>query len=289
MSYSFARHETFHIRTGWLRKGLKAIEENDHIFLEDEAMEELGIGKNMVSSLRYWLQVTGLTDEDYNSDRQKVQIKTSLANDILEYDQYFEDTATFWLIHYNLVRNIELATTWFYFFNYFNYNEFNQDLLIEQLVKYIEMTGEKIPALSSLQKDFNVLVRMYLYDSADNKSPEDSLESPFSELRLFTKSDNGMYKLNRPNIDNLPPKILFYCLLDSVTAEITSVNIEDVLNKENSVGNIFKLTPTLFYKYIDKFEELNYVRLDKHAGLNSIQILEKDKEKVIKEYYQNQL
>ena len=35
MSYHFAKHETFHIRTGWLRKGLNALEKNNHIFEKD--------------------------------------------------------------------------------------------------------------------------------------------------------------------------------------------------------------------------------------------------------------
>ena len=91
MSYSFARHETFHIRTGWLRKGLTALKKDKHIFLEDKAMEELGIGKNMVSSLRYWLQAVGLTQEEYNSRGQKIQVMTELANDLLDFDKYFEE------------------------------------------------------------------------------------------------------------------------------------------------------------------------------------------------------
>ena len=288
MGYSFARHETFHIRTGWLRKGLNALKENEHIFLEEDAMEELGIGKNMVSSLRYWLQATGLTKEEYNSRRQKIQKKTDLAKKILKYDKYFEDPATFWILHYNIVKNeSKLATTWHWFFNYFNYIKFDQELFIDQLKKFIRRTGEKMPAESSLKKDFNVFTRMYLYDSDDNRSPESSLESPFTDLKLLYKSEDNKYKINNPGSDNLPSDILFYCLLDSIENNNLSINIDHALNNINSVGNIFKLTPTIFYNYLNELEEKEYLRVDKQAGLDSITILEDSKENVLKSYYKN--
>ncbi|SJZ77675.1 DUF4007 family protein [Selenihalanaerobacter shriftii] len=286
MSYSFARHETFHIRTGWLRKGLKAIEKNNHIFLETiPAMDELGIGKNMISSLRYWLQVTGLTEEDYDSNRQKIQEKKELTGIVLNYDEYFEDPSTFWLLHFNLCRNKEVATTWYWFFNHFNYLEFDKELFVEELINYIRRTGEEPPAKSSLEKDFNTFKRMYLYDPEDNNSPEDSLQSPFSELKLITKVDTDTYAVNRPSIDTLPPRILFYSLLLSLEAGTKSVNVEEVLNQENSIGRLFKLNISLLYEYLEKLQEIGYLHLDKHAGLNSIQLRELSQDKVLEDYY----
>lgn len=287
LDYSFAKHETFHIRTGWLRKGLDAIKKDNHIFLERmDAMDELGIGSNMIKSLRYWLQAVGLTYEDYNSSRQRVQFKSTLAEKILDYDEFFEDPATFWLLHFNIGRDKELATTWYWFFNHFNYLEFDKELFVDMLIKYIERNGEKPPAESSLKSDFDVLTRMYSYDPKENNSPEDSLESPFKELKLITKIDNRTYKLNRPTLDNLPVEVFLYCLLDSLE-DIRSVNVEELLNKENSIGRVFKLNMNLLYDYIEKLEELGYLRLDKHAGLNSIQLKVEDKEKVLADYYQS--
>ena len=50
----FARHETFHPRFGWLKKGYDAAVKNNNIFLEEDAAVTLGVGKNMVRSIRYW-------------------------------------------------------------------------------------------------------------------------------------------------------------------------------------------------------------------------------------------
>lgn len=289
MEYSFARHETFHVRTGWLRKGLDAIDKNNHIFLETiPAMDELGIGKNMIKSLRYWLQVLGLTDEEFNKKRQKVQKKEGLAEAILNYDEYFEDEATFWLLHFNLVQEEEKATTWYWFFNYFNYLEFDKEIFIDRLKRYIKRSGENPPAESSLESDFNVFRRMYLYNPEEDIHPESSKVSPFRELKLLVSLDNDEYKINRPSLDNLPPRILYYCLLETLEDnQVDSINVESLLNKENSVGKVFKLNMTLLHEYLEKLQDLNYLRLDRQAGLNSIHLKKRPDENkdILKEYY----
>ena len=57
----FKAHESFFIRKGWLYKGLRNIKEQPELFSSKNInpSDVLGIGTNMVRSLRYWLQVTG--------------------------------------------------------------------------------------------------------------------------------------------------------------------------------------------------------------------------------------
>ena len=54
----FRAHETFSIRKGWLNKGMKQVAKDPSVFVSKEynPMDVLGIGSNMVKSLRYWLQ-----------------------------------------------------------------------------------------------------------------------------------------------------------------------------------------------------------------------------------------
>lgn len=291
MNYTFAKHEKFHIRNGWLKKGLNAIEDHPHIFLETiNAMDELGIGKNMIMSLRYWMQATNLTNEEYDGG-EKIQEKTDFAEIILNYDPFFEDKATFWLLHYNLVQKKELATTWYWFFNHFNYVEFDQELFIERLTDYIKRTGEEPPSISSLESDYDVLRKMYISneENLDLKqtkyNPEKQLmKSPFSELNLLTNADDQILKVNRPTMQNLPVEILFYCILDNYN-DLDNINI-DSLNTSESIANIFKLNVNLLFNYLEKMQEKGYIRIDKQAGLNSITIYEKSKEKILSDYYE---
>lgn len=57
---SFGRHETFALRYAWLTKGFQAFEKNNSIFSSDEATIELGVGKNMVNAIKYWLRASSM-------------------------------------------------------------------------------------------------------------------------------------------------------------------------------------------------------------------------------------
>lgn len=60
---TFGRHETFAFRYGWLKKGLDLTLQNSAIFSQDKALVELGVGKNMVRSIRHWCLATEILQE----------------------------------------------------------------------------------------------------------------------------------------------------------------------------------------------------------------------------------
>ena len=65
-----------------------------HSFNDEDAVVALGVGKNMVSSIRYWLRAFGLINQDNEI--------SPLANFIFDtetgYDTFVEDTQTIWLV-----------------------------------------------------------------------------------------------------------------------------------------------------------------------------------------------
>ena len=62
---SFGRHETFALRYSWLTKGYQAITDKNFDFSDaDAATVRLGVGKNMVSSIRYWLRACQMIQSD---------------------------------------------------------------------------------------------------------------------------------------------------------------------------------------------------------------------------------
>ena len=65
MAMKFRAHDTFFIRKGWLSKGMKYVYVKPDVFVDknENPMDVLGIGSNMVKALRYWLQTVGLTTE----------------------------------------------------------------------------------------------------------------------------------------------------------------------------------------------------------------------------------
>src|SRR5437867_12334716 len=62
MTYRISGHETFPFRYTWLPKAVRGLTTNPRLFSnEDEAMVALGVGKNMVRSIRFWAQATGVS------------------------------------------------------------------------------------------------------------------------------------------------------------------------------------------------------------------------------------
>ena len=113
----FRAHETFFIRKGWLYKGLKNVIRDPSIFTgkQKNPVDVLGIGTNMVKSLRYWLQATCLTTEnqkDSKFPRIKVQTPTEVGEIIFDNDRYFEEIGTICIVHYLLASNKDLAPAW---------------------------------------------------------------------------------------------------------------------------------------------------------------------------------
>ena len=64
MRFKFSGHQTFVFRHGWLEKGVRGVAESPTIFSEENALVRLGVGKNMVESIRHWCQVTQLVAPD---------------------------------------------------------------------------------------------------------------------------------------------------------------------------------------------------------------------------------
>lgn len=65
---TFSGHETFTCKQFWLKKGYDFLKKNKK-FSSADAVVDLGVGKNMVSAIRYWLKSFGLVDDkDYLND-----------------------------------------------------------------------------------------------------------------------------------------------------------------------------------------------------------------------------
>ena len=82
---TFSGHDTFHCRQFWLKKAY------DHVgmkkgFNDDDASLELGVGRNMVTAIRYWAKQFQILDEH---DKP-----TKIADQLLGkngWDPYLED------------------------------------------------------------------------------------------------------------------------------------------------------------------------------------------------------
>ena len=142
MTMKFRAHETFFIRKGWLSKGMKSIVNDEKVFINKDVKptDVLGIGSNMVKSLRYWLQAVGLTSE--LSKRKGGQQLTEFGKAVFDNDLYLEEIGTLFLLQYMLAKQFEEATAWYYFFNEFSMSEFTREDFVQGLQNYISMQND---------------------------------------------------------------------------------------------------------------------------------------------------
>lgn len=158
----FRAHDTFFIRKGWLSKGMKAVHSKPDVFVskDENPMDVLGIGSNMVKSLRYWLVATNLTEEALQNKR-RIQKFTEFGNQVFKNDRFMEEYGTLYLLHYMLAKNEEDATSWYFFFNEFNMSEFTREDFVAALQNYVSMKGETV-AIRSMSDDFACILNTYL-------------------------------------------------------------------------------------------------------------------------------
>jgi len=284
----FARHETFHPRFGWLRKGFDAATADRGIFLREDATVRLGVGKNMVNAIRYWCNAFKVLTDDVPSD-----LGDRLYRDD-GWDPFTEDPATLWLLHWNLLKPPCHATAWHFTFNVFRSLEFSQDELFKTLCNHRDSVAPRI-AESSVKKDVSCILRMYVEQETPTTGvSEDSLDCPFSELGIIhTAGDSRHYTFRVGSKRNLPAEIVVSACLEYaswVGRGQRTIGISRLLYDIGSPGTIFKLTETAVCDAIEKVQrKFKSIELSDSAGLIQLSFNsepEKLAEDLLNRYYQ---
>jgi len=245
----FARHETFHPRFGWLKKGFDKATEDNSVFSSGSAPVVLGVGKNMVKSIRYWCIAFKVVDET-RDDRKYIHNPTGFAEKLLGengWDPFLENPSSLWLLHWNLFRPPCYAPAWFFTFNELNKIDFSSHDLLFSLREYRDRQFPSRKILdSSLNKDVNCLIRMYVERTGPTKLKEDSLDCPFTELGIINSyTDSKRFTFNFGNKPTLSPEIIVVACLEfssSFQEDARTISISRLLYDAGSPGQVFKLT-----------------------------------------------
>lgn len=283
----FAAHDTFHIRDGWLHKGISAVRNKPEIFNLPYATDHLGIGKNMVDSLHYWLSALGIAaDEKVNvkgsEDKVSQSALTPLGKILYKHDKFIEEDVSLWALHYQLASNKNKATAWYWLFNKFPATRFDAQMCTNYLLRWIEQHEvKKKPNLSSLQKDIACVLRTYTKAHGKRRSdysPEDSFECPFASLQLIDYLENSdSYKLNTGK-RLIPVHAFAYAVVqymkNSLEKGVIEVGFQELLSGDNSPGRIFLLSAEGLLMNIDSLIE-NFPSIftfSRTAGLNTLRL-----------------
>lgn len=287
---SYGRHETFHMRTGWLRKGLRAVQEHGpQFFGQKDGTEVLGVGKNMVHAIRYWCQACGILASP-GEGRHALE-ETSLAMAIVGVDTapgadpYLEDPGTDWVLHYELVSNLRLAPTFFWAFNLSNTRELTKEVVQSAFAAISDRFPDAKPlALRSVGNDFTALLRTYGSDPTEAKGIKlDVLDSPFGHLGLLaTSGERGVYRFRMGPKADLTAEHVAYAIvrmlqrreeyLEQPVPESGSISIplDSLLWGVFSPGMIFKIDGETLVELLERICErrlLGKATIDVQAGI----------------------
>lgn len=271
--YTFSGHDSFQCRQLWLKKGYDYVIENRN-FNDDDAVVRLGVGKNMVSSIRFWLKAFNIVDhKDFPTEFGK-----SLFDDETGYDPFLEDEASLWLLHYQLVK------TGFASIYSIIFNEFRKEKLFfnkETYVNYLKRIGESNDDFNfnenTVAKDFNVFTNLYKNDS-ESKNIEDSFTGILSELELLNTTGKGKdekFYIENNERDNLSEFIVLYTILDN-SGYGNSISLNSLEFNIDSPGSIFALNRIgLMNKISEIVGDFEDITFTDQAGIKELQFKKK--------------
>lgn len=249
----FSGHETFPLRYGWLKKAFDIINDNlddpknKSVFTDDEAIATLGVGKNMVSSIRYWAQASNILEEGGANSLIPSSIGFRLfgPNGL---DPYMENAATLWLVHWNLCSRPD-RTTWYWAFNHFQAQSFERDLLVKDLLRLAENRAWPRVSPATVKRDVECFVRTYAAKPpSEHGLHEESLESPLAELGLLkaTGKKDG-FRFVRGEHSALGDGVFSFAVAqfwNEFSPSASSLSFEAIAHEPGSPGRVFCLDET---------------------------------------------
>lgn len=249
----YSQHQSFYLRDRWLSKAIKNVEENSAFFYEKDAFEKMGLGKNMVQSLKYWINATKLYEE-VKDDKKKYHQITALGKFIKEKDKAIKYINTAGLLHHSLATNKEVSTTWYWFFNIYNETVFTREEVLSELTRWVQKRENRVISENSLKRDIDCLIKLYTAGGSTS-DPEEVILSPLYKLNLLEERNGIIYKKElKLKKDNL--LLLGYTLLKyGEENQVLSINLDDIVQKELLLGKLFNMKRSNIVTLISEWTE----------------------------------
>lgn len=254
--YRVSGHESFSCRYTWLPKAVRGLSANPNLFTRDEeAMVELGVGKNMVRSIRFWSQVCGVVGSPSKGRGYEV---TPFGQHLLGadgHDPFLEDIRTLWLIHWNLSTDASTPLlAWDFLLNRWHEPELVPSVVLKALHKEASRGDAKLSE-ATIGQHWDTFLHTYVPTRGrKGEVQEDNLDSPLTELGLIKKVGERpggregraepVYEFRREDKPEITEGLFVYALNDFWNKRHRhedTILLRDVAHGHGSPGQIFKL------------------------------------------------
>ena len=285
------KHGSFYMRSGWGTKIIQAVEEDDMIFTpsnEQQAIDNIGLGRIMIKALRYWSEAMQLTREEKTQTGIRL-VPESIYDNIKNYDLYFQRQGSLLLMHRNLALNEENATAWYWVFNEWTSNTFGKESFVEGFHAYLSVNGVNIKK-DAVEKEFNCLKNTYIGDSKfDKNNIMDEDTYPFlAPLKILRMKDKNTIEKRQLTGKELPLEILIYAIaMDNIedSRNGNQVNIDKLIEEKNQIGKYFSMKYSKLLELLMEAENKKYINLNNNFGNRFIEFNGYDYDSLIKKYY----
>lgn len=194
----FSGHESFACRYGWLPKLYEAVATNPAIFTNDEdAIVALGIGKNMVRSIRFWGDAFGITEAN-GRELTFTTFARKLLDPMKGRDPYLADTGSLWRLHWVICTTANLAA-WKIAFSAVQDSEVAKQRLCDLVYRRAAEVRGTVTT-TTVSQHVDIFLRTYNAGRvAATALLEDTLSCPLQELGLLAVDDGagGMVRFRR--------------------------------------------------------------------------------------------
>lgn len=276
--FQFSGHETFTLRQNWPYKMVAYC--NDALsqgkfadFNDAYAVVPLGVGKNMVSSMKWWGLQCGFlenTEEGIvptlfsnlvfgcNQSGPSQDLFTLLDGEPL--DLYGESKVTAWVAHWNLCSAPNKFTCAWYLFNVYNDQFVTRDVLQKKVMEFAKSNGVSVTA-NTVKRDVEVLFRSYCPVVSKKDSSEDTVDNLFADLNLITLKGTSGFDISRSFKTSLPTPLFVWAVIDhwetlnKISASQT-LDWFDIAFAPSSPGRVFKLNESDLSSRLEEFEKL---------------------------------
>ncbi len=257
MRFRYSGHETFPCRYAWLPKAFAAIMNDRNTFHDEErAMIRLGVGKNMVRAIRFWMVEACVAIRNNDGGHQPSEFAKAIFNRKKGMDPFLQDIRTLWLLHWNLsTSNIEEPLfAWDFLINHWQSPEFSRTSVLQAFRKAADKEARP-PSDVTLGQHFDTFLHTYVPTrSHKGEIQEDNLDCPLVELDFIhhigerqvdgTGKREPIYVFRMEDKLDITLDLFAYCLDDFWKKRHNNertLDFREVTFGQGSPGQVFKL------------------------------------------------
>lgn len=248
--FRFSGHETFALRIAWIPKAAaEIVAERDPFTNADEGIVSLGLGKNMVQSLRAWIDAFQIAQK-----RGEQWSLTPIADLIFGkegLDRYGEDPGTPWVLHWLIATNRSAPFwAWECLWNRWSATEFTASEVLTAFRRQADQSPKPVSPVT-LKQHWEVFLQTYR--PPRHGRGEDNLDSALSVLGLIRQvgerpNEAGkwepVYSFNTSPKQGVSQQLFAFFLHDwwnDAFPHEQTVPFRAVINGPHSPGRILKM------------------------------------------------